>query len=140
MSGAILGVDLGSVRIGVAIREAPGLPAVPLTTIAHATWASDVAALLRLAAERNADRIVIGNPVRMDGTPGGAAQRVAAFIRELRSQFKGEVVAQDERFTTISAARRLRDLPMSGSKRRRHVDELAAVEILNAYLAAEGNS
>ncbi|MBV8670787.1 MAG: Holliday junction resolvase RuvX [Candidatus Eremiobacteraeota bacterium] len=135
MSETILGVDLGTARIGIAICEGAGLPAVPLTTIPHTTWRGDVEAVASLASARGAQRIVVGNPIAMDGTSGPAAQRVAAFIADLRPLFAGQVVSYDERFTTAIAQQRLRDLPMSGSKRRRHVDELAAVEILSAYLA-----
>ena len=135
MSGPILGVDLGSARIGVAICEAPGLPAVPLTTIAHTSRQEDIAAILSLARERRVTRIVVGNPIRMDGTAGPAAQAAGRFMRELQSQFDGEVIAQDERLTTAAAARRLRDIPVSGSKRRRRIDQIAAVEILEIYLA-----
>ena len=137
MTGAILGVDLGSARIGVAICEAPGLPAVPLTTIAHTNRREDIAAILSVARERRATRIVVGNPIRMDGTAGPAAQAAGVFMRELQSRFDGEVIAQDERLTTVAAARRLRDVPLSGSKRRRRIDQIAAVEILDAYLAKE---
>jgi len=138
MSGSILGVDLGSARIGIAICEAPGLPAVPLTTLAHTNRQEDIAAILSLARERKATRIVVGNPIRMDGTAGPAAQGAGVFMRELQKRFDGEVIAQDERLTTASAARRLREIPLSGSKRRRRVDQIAAVEILDAYLAKEG--
>lgn len=139
MSGAILGVDLGSARIGIAICEAPGLPAVPLTTIAHTNRPDDVAAIVSLARERKATRIVVGNPIRMNGTAGPAADQALVFMRELQGRFEGEVIAQDERFTTAAAARRLRDIPVSGSKRRRRIDQIAAVEILDAYLAKEAS-
>lgn len=114
------------------------MPAVPLSTIAHTTWDGDVAAVAELATERGARRIVVGNPLAMDGTSTAAARRVAAFVAALKQRFDGDVVSYDERFTTAIAQRHLRDLPMSGSKRRRHVDELAAVEILSAYLAKAG--
>ena len=137
MNGSILGVDLGAARIGIAICEAPGLPAVPLTTIAHTNRQDDIAAIVSLARERKATRIVVGNPIRMNGTAGPAAQLAGVFMRELQRRFDGEVIAQDERFTTAAAARRLRDIPVSGSKRRRRIDQIAAVEILDAYLAKE---
>ena len=139
MNGAVLGVDLGAARIGIAICEAPGLPAVPLTTIPHTNRQEDIAAIVSLAHERKATRIVVGNPIRMNGTAGPAAQLAGTFMRELQRRFDGEVVAQDERFTTAAAARRLRDIPVSGSKRRRRIDQIAAVEILDAYLAKEGS-
>jgi putative pre-16S rRNA nuclease len=134
---AILGVDVGTARIGIAICEGPGLPAVPLATIQALGWEQSVAAVARLATERGAGRIVVGNPIGMDGRMGPAAQRIAAFVERLRERYSGEVIAHDERFTTAVAAKRLRDLPSSGSKRRRHLDELAAVEILSSYLAGE---
>jgi len=137
MSEAVLGVDAGTARIGVAICEGPGLPAVPLTTIEVSGWAQSVAAVARLARQRGACRIVVGNPIGIDGRTGPAARRIAAFIERLREFYDGEVIAHDERFTTAIAAKRLRELPTSGSKRRRHVDEMAAVEILSTYLAGE---
>jgi putative Holliday junction resolvase len=139
MNGAILGVDLGSARIGIAICEAAGLPAVPLTTIEHTNRQADIAAIVSLARERKATRIIVGNPIRMNGTAGPSAQLAGVFMRELQTRFEGEVIAQDERFTTAAAARRLRDIPVSGSKRRRRIDQIAAVEILDAYLAKEGS-
>ncbi|MDQ6766484.1 MAG: Holliday junction resolvase RuvX [Candidatus Eremiobacteraeota bacterium] len=139
MNGTILGIDFGTARIGVAIREGPGLPVVPLTTIAHKSWEADIAAIVRLAAERSARRIVVGNPIRMDGSVGAAAEKVAAFIGELRSRFDGEVIAHDERFTTAAAARKLRELPVSPSKRRRRLDEVAAALILDSYLTGSNS-
>jgi putative Holliday junction resolvase len=140
MNEAVLGIDYGSVRIGVAICEALGLPAVPLTTIEHTSWSSDIAAIAALARARSAGRIVVGNPIRLDGTAGTQSRKVAAFVRELQAAFDGEVIAVDERLTTAAAAKKLRELPVSGSTRRRHIDELAAVEILNSYLARQGAS
>jgi putative pre-16S rRNA nuclease len=137
VSESVLGVDLGAARIGIAICEGSGLPAVPLTTIVHTSWKDDITAIVRLAEQRGVQRIVVGNPIRMDGSAGPAAEKVAAFVRGLQAGFGGSVVVWDERFTTAVAAKRLRDLDLSGSKRRRHVDELAAVEILSAYLARQ---
>ncbi len=132
---AILGLDFGTVRIGLAICEGSGLPAVPLTTLERHGFAHDLDAIVRIAKERAADTIVVGYPVRLDGARGPAADRVDRFIEELRSRFEGTVARQDERLTTAAAHKKLRDLDVSGSKRRKHVDELAAVEILNVYLA-----
>lgn len=130
-----MAVDVGAVRIGLAICEAPGLPAVPLATISHTSRDRDVEEIARRAAERGVSVIVVGYPVRLDGAAGPAAKKVDAFIDALRARFAGTVTAHDERLTTAAAARKLRDLDLSGSKKRRFVDQLAAVEILNAYLA-----
>lgn len=140
MSRAILGLDVGSVRIGVAICEGPNLPAVPLTTLARTNKAHDLQTILRLATERGADTIVVGYPLRLDGSIGAAAEKIDRFLQGLRNRFAGQVIAQDERLTTAAAAKKLRDLALSGSKRRSHLDELAAVEILNSYVATRGHT
>lgn len=135
MNGAIIAVDLGEARIGVAVAERVDLPALPLTTIEHASRASDAAAIAALATERNAGTIVVGYPMRLDGSVGPAAQRVERFVEVLRERFGGAVVLVDERLTTAAATKRLAETGMKGTKRRRIVDRYAAVEILESYLA-----
>lgn len=137
---AIMAVDVGSVRIGLAICEAPGVPAMPLETIAHTSRDRDIQAILQRARERDATVIVVGYPLRLDGSAGPAAKRIDAFVAALRAVFAGTVVVQDERLTTAAAGRKLRDLDLPGSKKRRLVDQLAAVEILNGYLAVKDRS
>jgi putative holliday junction resolvase len=129
---AVLGLDLGSVRIGVAICEGSGVPAVPLTTLQRKNLADDLGAIIELARERTATTIVVGYPLRLDGTRGPAAAKVDRFIDKLSSRFDGTVVRQDERLTTAAAHKKLQQLDLSGSKRRAHVDTLAAVEILDS--------
>ena len=135
MDGCIIAIDVGSARIGVAACEQLDLPAMPLTTIAHASRAKDVTAIVALAQERGAATIVVGYPLRLDGTHGPAAENMDRFIEALRAAFAGEVVAMDERLTTAAAHAKLRDTGMRASKRRAVVDRLAAVEILESYRA-----
>jgi putative Holliday junction resolvase len=137
---SVLALDVGSVRIGVAICEGAALPAVPLTTIVRSKRERDVDEIVRIAAERRAGTIVVGYPIRLDGTVGPAARQVDGFVHALSRRFHGEIVRQDERLTTAAAAKKLRDLALSGSKRRAHVDELAAVEILNSFLATRSRA
>lgn len=132
---ALLGVDLGGERIGVAICEAPELPAVPLLTFVHASRQKDIRRLLELARERGARTIVVGYPLRLDRSRGPAAEKIDRFVAELQAAFDGEVARMDERLTTAAAAKRLRETGLSGSKRRRLVDQLAAVEILQSYVS-----
>ena len=134
MNDAILAVDVGSVRIGLAIAERPDLPAMPLSTIAHTSRRADVDAVVALARERGAGTIVVGYPIRLDGTAGPAAERVERFVEALRAAFAGDVAKVDERLTTAAATKKLQQSDLSGSKRRRIVDRLAAVEILESYL------
>jgi putative Holliday junction resolvase len=136
VKGAILAVDVGTVRIGIAACESLELPALPVTTLAHASREKDVAAIAALARERNAHTIVVGYPLRLDGQRGPAAEKMDRFIAALRAGFDGEVVAVDERLTTAAADAKLRGTQMSGARRRELVDRFAAVEILESYRAA----
>ncbi len=135
MSAPIIAVDLGTVRIGLAIAGSLELPAVPLQTLQHASRERDVEAVVAVARERGATTIVVGYPLRLDGTHGPAAERVDRFVTALRAGFDGEVIAVDERLSTAAASKRLLDGGLSGSKRRRVIDQMAAVEILDSYLS-----
>jgi putative Holliday junction resolvase len=135
VDGPIIAVDVGSVRIGVAVCAHPDLPALPLTTLAHESRAKDVAAVIALAQARGVGTIVVGYPLRLDGSRGPAAEHMDRFIDALRAAFAGEVVAMDERLTTAAAQAKLRDTGLRASKRREVVDRLAAVEILESYRA-----
>lgn len=131
----MLGVDLGSKRIGVAVAESADMPALPLQTIEHRSRRRDVEMVAALARERNAAVIVVGYPLRLDGTRGPAAENVDRFVEMLRGAFDGTVVTVDERMTTGAATRKLQAANMSGRRSRSFVDRMAAVEILNSYLA-----
>jgi putative Holliday junction resolvase len=137
VNGSILGLDVGSVRIGVAICEGEGLPATPLCTIDSVSREKDVRAIATLAAERGARTLVVGYPLKLDGSRGPAAENMDKFIAALRKEFDGAVVAADERLTTAAAHRKLRETGLSGGKRRTLVDQLAAVEILDGWLAQQ---
>lgn len=135
---AALGVDVGTKRIGVAICEAPELPATPLQTIAIRSREDAVRHIVAIAAQRGAATIVVGLPLRLDGTRGPAADAAKRFVAALRAAFAGDVVTIDERLTTAAAARKLGALDVSGSKRRGMIDASAAAEILETYRARRG--
>jgi putative Holliday junction resolvase len=135
VNGSVLGLDVGTVRIGVAICEGEGLPAMPLCTIDSVSREKDVLAIAALAAERGARTLVVGYPLKLDGTRGPAAESMDKFVAALRKAFDGAVVTADERLTTAAAHRKLRETGLSGGKRRTLVDRLAAVEILDGWLA-----
>ena len=137
MNGAVLGLDVGSVRIGVAVCEGENLPAMPLCTIDSVSREKDVRAIVALAAERRARTLVVGYPLKLDGSRGPAAENMDKFIAALRKAFDGAVFAADERLTTAAAKRKLLETGLSGSKRRVMVDRLAAVEILEGWLAQQ---
>jgi len=109
-------------------------------TISHTTRARDIEHIVTIARDRGVGVIVVGYPIRMDGSSGAAVKKVDAFISALRAAFRGEIALQDERFSTGAATQKLRELEISGSKRRRYVDQLAAVEILQSYLSLRRES
>jgi len=135
MNASIIGVDVGSKRIGLAIAEHVLLPAMPLATIRHESRDKDVRRIAELASERSAATIVVGYPLALDGSRGPAARSMDRFIEELRAAFSGDVVAVDERMTTGAASKRLLQGGLRPSRRRALVDRVAAVEILESYLA-----
>jgi putative Holliday junction resolvase len=137
VTGSILGLDVGTVRIGVAISEGDGLPAMPLCTIESVSREKDVRAIVALAAERGARTVVVGYPLNLDGSHGPAAENMDKFVAALRKAFDGAVDTADERMTTAAAHRKLRETGLSGGKRRSFVDRLAAVDILDGWLARQ---
>jgi putative Holliday junction resolvase len=131
---AILGLDVGGRRVGVAVCKHPGLPVLPVCTL-HGTQRREIInEILRLAEAHGARRIVIGMPLNLDGTTGRAARSVEAFAAALARRFDGEILRHDERFTTLLAARRLRDVLRTRAAHRHAVDAVAAAEILQSYL------
>ena len=137
----VLGVDLGSRRIGLAASDASGVLASPLRVLPRSDdVAADHEALLAAAGEVGADRIVVGLPLSLDGSRGPAAQAVLAEVDLLRAAARPvgvEVDTYDERFSTVTAERGLRDARVGRSKRRARIDAAAATVILQSWLEAQ---
>jgi putative holliday junction resolvase len=142
--GRRLGVDVGKVRVGVAISDPDGILATPLVTLSRDMGAaadavpSDIAELVRLVGENEAVQIVVGLPVRLNGAEGPAAIDIRAYAGRL-AQAVGEVpiVLADERMSTVVATRRLAERGVRGKRQRAVVDQAAAVEILQSWLDAQ---
>jgi putative Holliday junction resolvase len=136
----VLGVDLGSRRIGVAASDRSGVLASPLRVIPRADdVAADHDALLAAAREVGADRMIVGLPLSLDGRRGPAARAVLAEVEQLRARARPagvEVDTYDERFSTVTAEQGLRDARVGRSKRRAKIDAAAATVILQAWLEA----
>lgn len=132
-----LGVDLGTRRIGLAVSDAGGVLASPLTTIERTR---DRQALHRRLAQVVADHevevVVVGLPLRLDGGVGPAAAAAEAEVEELRRALPVPVHTQDERFTTVTAHQQLREAGVASRRRRQVVDQQAAVVLLQAWLDA----
>ena len=139
--GRVLGLDLGDVRIGVAISDPERRLAVPVGTVQVGRPPGEMRAIADLVAEHGAVLVVLGEPVSMDGTRGTRASHAASFAEALRAFLDVPVVLHDERLSTVEAERSLRAAGVTGRRRRSVVDAAAAQIILQAWLdAASGHT
>jgi putative holliday junction resolvase len=130
-----VGLDLGARRIGVAVSDAAGVLASPRGVIERSgDRAADHAAIASLVAEVEAERLVVGVPLSMDGTAGKAAKAAQDEIAELAEVVGVPVEAVDERLTTVSADRALAAAGRKSRGRRKVVDQTAAALILQSWL------
>jgi putative Holliday junction resolvase len=132
--GALLGLDLGSKSIGVAISDPDRRLATPVETIRRKTFATDARRLLALAAERRAVGLVLGLPVNMDGSEGPRAQATRAFARNLAKLSELPIALWDERLSTAAVERELIAADASRAKRAAVIDQHAAAYILQGAL------
>jgi putative Holliday junction resolvase len=128
----ILGIDLGRARIGVAVSDELGMLAHPVETIP--AGADALKRVAQIAAEKNAERVVIGLPRHMNGSVGTSAAEALAFAGKLREAVSCEVITWDERLTTMAANRALRASGRKTRDSRAFVDQVAAQMILQGYL------
>lgn len=129
-----MALDPGTKRIGVALSDELGWTAQPLETFERRTPAQDVAHIQRLVREHEVREIVMGLPIRLNGSLGPEAERVQQFIRQLEQSLTVPVVAWDERLTTKSAEALLIQANVSRKKRKGIVDRIAAAILLQSYL------
>lgn len=134
MATRVLGLDLGKRRIGVALSDAAGVLATPLTVIASRGAEIDTRQIAELVAEHHAERIVVGMPLAMDGTIGAEAQRVQGFIELLSRSSTVPVESWDERLSTVAAEREMLGAGASPSQRKQWRDAVAASLVLQSYL------
>ena len=134
----ILGMDVGSRRIGLAISDLLGITAQGLDTLHRQNKRADFDQLERLIREHHVTEIVMGLPLRMSGAEGIQAEKMQAFAEEIRRRFKLPVHLWDERLTSSQANRLLRETEMSIKRRGAVVDQMAAVLILQSWMDARG--
>jgi putative Holliday junction resolvase len=135
----VMGIDLGTRRIGLAISDEGARLATPAGIVERsADRGSDHARLAAAVAELGAEEVVVGLPVSLSGGLGPAARSALAEVEELRAALGVPIHTQDERFTTVTAARALRETGRRGRRRppRGAVDEAAAAVLLQAWLDA----
>jgi putative holliday junction resolvase len=130
----ILGLDVGSRTIGVAVSDPLGITAQGLQSIRRQNKRVDLERLKKVIDDYAVAEIVVGYPLRMSGVEGSQAEKMQRFAEQLRQGFKLPVHLWDERLTSAQANRLLRQSEMSIKRRAEVVDRLAAVLILQSWM------
>jgi putative holliday junction resolvase len=133
-TGRVLGLDVGSRRIGIAVSDPLGITAQGLETLQRRNKRQDLAALERVIREYSVREIVVGLPLRMSGEEGTQSEKMQGFAEDLRKRFRLPVHLWDERLTSAEANRLLRETELSIEKRAKAVDRMAAVLILQGWM------
>jgi putative Holliday junction resolvase len=132
--GALIGLDLGSKTIGVAVSDPDRRLATAVETIQRKAFKADAARLLAIAAERKAVGLVLGLPINMDGSEGPRAQSTRAFARNLAGLTELPIALWDERLSTAAVERELIANDVSRTRRAEVIDQHAAIFILQGAL------
>jgi putative holliday junction resolvase len=132
--GALIGLDLGTKTIGVAVSDPDRRLATPVETIARKRFGLDAERLVELAAERRAVGFVLGLPINMDGSEGPRAQATRAFARNLAKLTALPIALWDERLSTAAVERALIAADVSRARRKTVIDRHAAAYILQGAL------
>ena len=130
----LIGLDLGSKRIGVSICDEKQLIATPLKTINRNTLAELISELKVIIDENNIEGIVIGNPLNMDGSSGRSAQSVKDTSQKIEENINIPICLWDERLSTVGAFNLSSQLDINVSKREKKIDENAAAFILQGAI------
>ena len=133
MNERIVCLDIGDVRIGVAVSDPTGTIASPVEVIRRVGWGPDTQKIKSICGRYETNRILSGLPLNMDGTEGFQAEKVRTFCAQLEKAGL-DVCFQDERLSTVSAESALLQDDVSRSDRKRLVDKVAAAFILQQWL------
>ena len=134
VSMRILGLDMGSKTIGVALSDPLGWTAQGITTIRRTKKEQDLEEVHKICKEYNVETIVIGLPKNMNGTIGEAGEKALEFAELLKEKTELPIEMWDERLTTVAAHRAMLEADLSRNKRKKIVDKIAATYILQGYL------
>jgi putative Holliday junction resolvase len=134
-TGRVLGVDVGTARVGLALSDPTGTLASPLETLRRAKNKSDLDRLAALVVEHEVTEVVVGEPVHLSGASGASAQDANNYAQELADRIPDvPVILIDERLSTVTAASHLREGGIDSRKQRPVIDQAAAVVILQQFL------
>ena len=130
----LLALDVGDARIGVALSDETGTLASGLLTLAATGPRKDAQRVAALVSEHGAGEVVVGLPLRLDGSLGPQGERVMAFVERLRRVLRVPVVTRDERLTSVAADERLAEAGVRRRDRKARIDQAAAALVLQEYL------
>ena len=134
MNHPILAIDHGDARIGIAATDELAISTHPVETI-DVRKTEPIARILEIIAERKIQTVILGLPLRMDGSEGTSSKKVRLFGKELKKHLRGlPLTLVDERFTTMTASEKLREAGKNAKKQRGIIDQAAALEIIKDYL------
>lgn len=133
-SQRLLGLDLGSKTIGLAVSDTAWMVASPLKTLKRSKFTKDAQTLLEICKEQNIGGLVLGLPLNMDGSEGPRVQATKAFQRNLEKMTDLPVAYWDERLSTVAAERAMLEADTSRAKRAENIDNVAASFILQGAL------
>jgi putative Holliday junction resolvase len=131
-----LGLDIGDRKIGIAVSDELGWIAQGVETYFRRNIEEDIKYLSQVISRYKPEKIVIGLPINMNGTLGPQAEKVKEFSSKLQEKLQQQIIFWDERLTTVAAEKTLIQADMSRKKRKKKVDMLAAIFILQSYLDA----
>jgi len=129
-----MGLDLGTHTVGIAISDELGLIAQGLKTLGRKSMEKDFSEIAAIIHQFGIEKIVVGLPKNMNGTLGKQAEFVLKWIEVLKDNVQVPVVTWDERLSTVGATKVLLEADLSRKKRKKVIDKLAAVLILQGYL------
>ena len=137
--GPLIGLDLGTKTVGVAVSDRLRTVATPITTIKRKKFTADAAAIIDIMTARDITGIVLGLPRNMDGSEGPRAQSTRAFARNMAGLTPAPILFWDERLSTVAAERALLEADTSRARRAEVVDHVAAGYILQGVLDRLGH-
>ncbi|WP_039880947.1 Holliday junction resolvase RuvX [Urinicoccus timonensis] len=135
----VLGLDVGDVRIGIAVSDPTALVASAYKTLVRTSKWKDVEEIRSIIEDLKVDRVVVGLPKNMNNTLGPQGKKVQKFVNALKHNYPLDLVYIDERLTTVSAERILIEADVSRKNRKKVVDQVAATYILQQYLDMQKN-
>ena len=130
----VMALDVGDRKIGVAVSDALLLTAQGRATLSRTSLEADIQHLRRVAEDNEVGQVIVGKPLHMDGRDSPQSRKVAKFAMKLSKSLSLPVILWDERLTSFAAEQHLEEAGLNWRNRRKHVDKVAAMFILQDYL------